>query len=33
MSFKANDVEQLSLFDSFTNLTSREQKAGSLTVE
>ena len=27
MSFKTNDVEQLSLFDSFTNLTSREQKA------
>ena len=27
MSFKTNDVEQLSLFDSFTNLTAREQKA------
>lgn len=27
MSFKTNDVEQLSLFDSFSNLTSREQKA------
>ena len=27
MSFKTNDVEQLSFFDSFTNLTSREQKA------
>ena len=27
MSFKTNDVEQLSLFDSFLNLTAREQKA------
>lgn len=27
MSFKLNDTEQLSLFDSFTNLTAREQKA------
>ena len=27
MSFKTNDVEQLSLFDSFSNLTAREQKA------
>ena len=27
MSFKTNDVEQLSLFDSFLNLTPREQKA------
>ena len=27
MSFKLNDVEQLSLFDSFSNLTAREQKA------
>lgn len=27
MSFKTNDVEQVSLFDSFLNLTAREQKA------
>lgn len=27
MSFKTNDVEQISLFDSFNNLTPREQKA------
>ena len=27
MSFKTNDVEQLSLFNSFTNMTSRDQKA------
>ncbi len=27
MSFKTNDVEQISLFDSFNNLTPRKQKA------
>ena len=27
MSFRTNDVEQISLFDSFNNLTPREQKA------
>lgn len=27
MSFKPNDVQQISLFDSFSNLTAREQKA------
>ena len=27
MSFRTNDVEQISLFDSFSNLTRREQKA------
>ena len=27
MSFKLNDTEQMSLFDSFLNLTPREQKA------
>ena len=27
MSFRTNDVEQISLFDSFSNLTPREQKA------